>query len=624
MSNATPTSREAVLARIQASSKEEVILEEMQRQGFWSADAAAPEQAKLTELMQQEHTLLRELSALNEQLRLASDPEAALQAMRKQRMADAKARREETRQRAAQRRHQKALAWHALSGREIFYLGEGVSQGLADGRLDADRLIAKGLPVLEGPLALATAMDIPLPELRFLAFQRSVSRISHYRRFGLPKKTGGLRLISAPMPRLKRAQYWVLDNILAKLPVSEAAHGFVPGRSIVSNAAPHVGQAVVVNFDLKDFFPSIRYQRVRGLFQSFGYSRQLATVLGLLTTELPTEAVEIDGMCFQVQSGERHLPQGAPSSPAITNLLCRRLDRRLSALAQRLGFRYSRYADDMTFSADAAGAANLPRLLWQAKRVIADEGFVLHPDKQRVMRASSRQEVTGVVVNHHATVCRATLRRFRATLHQVEKDGPPGKSWHGNPDVLNALAGYARFVRMVDPAKGDLMCRQVALLQARWGGAPARTHGDYFRRFRAASAAGQALPGKIQLAKPKAAPQLEKTAIQLQKAKETVASAATLTVDPTLDAASQPAVPPPQVAQAEAPAANPHEAMPASLYVNLAVQFVLMLVGGMLSGNLLLLFGSAGWAWYAMNSRKASWWVWLGVVVVCRLLWRMR
>lgn len=534
MSDATPNSRESLLARIRASSRDSVILEDMQRLGFWPAGEGMPEQREVTEIIQREGSLMGELQALNRKLAIAKDPEAALKALRKQRMAEARARREETRLAAARRRHEKALAWHARRAVDIGYLGEGVSQGLSDTRTDAGRLAGHGLPLLETPKDVADAMGIAVAELRFLGFHREVSRVSHYRRFTIPKKTGGSRLISAPMPRLKRAQYWVLDGILAKLPTHEAAHGFVPGRSIASNAAPHAGKAVVVNFDLQDFFPSIGFYRVRGLFQSFGYSRQVATLLALICTELPTDQVEIDGRRFHVRSGERHLPQGAPSSPAITNLLCRRLDKRLAGLARRHGFGYTRYADDMTFSADAEAAANLPGLLWQAKRIIAKEDFALHPDKQRVMRRDARQEVTGVVVNHHPTVSREALRRFRATLFQVEKDGPEGKSWNGNADVLHALAGFAQFVRMIDPAKGEPLCAKVAAARAKWGSAPRPGHGQYRRRFREASAAGRAMPGHGWQAGDVPAPELEKTAQQIQAEKQARRQATVPPVTPVI------------------------------------------------------------------------------------------
>src|SRR5690606_34838987 len=134
------------------------------------------------------------------------------------------------------------------------------------------------------PVALAEAMKLPLGALRFLAFARPVARVSHYKTFALPKRTGGLRRICAPMPRLKAAQTWVLRHLLAKVPLHDAAHGFRPGRSIVTNAAPDVGEAVVVGVGLADFFGSVPYPRVKAMFRWLGYSEAVATVLALLCT----------------------------------------------------------------------------------------------------------------------------------------------------------------------------------------------------------------------------------------------------------------------------------------------------------------------------------------------------
>src|SRR5690606_12161151 len=132
------------------------------------------------------------------------------------------------------------------------------------------RLKQQNLPLLADSQTLATLMGITINELRFLCFQKDVSRINHYRRFSLLKKSGGERLISAPMPRLKRAQYWILENILNRVKLHDASHGFVAGRSILTNALPHVGRAVVINLDMENFFPTVSYRRVKGLFRQLG------------------------------------------------------------------------------------------------------------------------------------------------------------------------------------------------------------------------------------------------------------------------------------------------------------------------------------------------------------------
>jgi retron-type reverse transcriptase len=451
--------RQELYDRIRASSKDEVILEEMKRLGFWPADSEKPDISET--LIQRKGTLQRELNQLLKQQQLYADPQAALKAMRKQRMADSKQRQKETRERRVVERHEKALRWHQRRRQEIVYLGEKVSAGLDDTALDKEKLDRYQLPQVATAKALSDAMGVSLAELRFLSYSRDISRINHYQHFTLPKKTGGERLISAPMPRLKRAQYWVLANILEKIPLHNAAHGFRPGRSIVSNAQPHCQARIVLNHDFKDFFPSLNYPRIRGLYRSLGYGEQVATILALLTTEADMQQVELDGDHYYVKQGERYLPQGAPSSPALTNILCRRLDARLQGAAQSLGFRYTRYADDLTFSGGRDSAKNLRKLQWRLERIVAEEGFQLHPEKSRVMRNSAQQEVTGIVVNEKPSIDRKTLRRFRALLHRMERQGPEGCHWGNSPNVLSAAKGYANFVAMVDERKGRRYLEQI-------------------------------------------------------------------------------------------------------------------------------------------------------------------
>lgn len=462
MSERVPT-RAELLARIQASSKDAVVLAEMQRLGFWPAGSGSP--TLEAALIEREVELTKALDGLHAELRVKGDPEAALRAMRKERMAQARERREATAQAREQRRFERAQRWHEARKTDAGYLGAGVSGGLQAPAADA-RTLAAGLPPLASPLALAQAMGIALPELKFLCFHREVARTTHYRRFTLPKKTGGERTISAPMPRLKRAQYWVLDNVLAKVPLHAAAHGFVPGRGIVTNAAPHTGRAVVINLDLKDFFPSVTYPRIKGVFRALGYGEHVATTLALLCSENAADELEVDGERFFVggKGRDRVLPQGAPTSPMLTNILCRRLDRRLQGLANQLGFTYTRYADDLTFSASPEAAEQVGRLLRRVHHVLRDEGFTPHPDKQRVMRASSRQEVTGIVVNEKPSVSRTERRRLRAALHTAQRKGLDAATWHGQPATRDTLVGYARFVQMVDARQGAaLLPRALAL-----------------------------------------------------------------------------------------------------------------------------------------------------------------
>jgi len=511
------TTRAQLMERLRTSSREEVVLEEMQRLGFWPSGGKQPTPAE--DMVRREAELSTALRQLGSELQLLGDPAQALKQMRKERLAKARAKREETRQRRARERYERATAWHQRRQHELLYLGQDVSAGLNAAHSDGDKLARAALPPMHNAQDLAQAMGLSVPELRFLAFDRRVSRISHYRRFAMPKKTGGERIISAPMPRLKRAQYWILDNVLARVPIHAAAHGFRKQRSIVTNAAPHVGQEIVINLDLKNFFPSIGLPRIKGVFTQLGYSEQVAATLALLCTEAPAEEVSVDGETFFVASGARALPQGAPSSPALTNILCRRLDARLQGCAAKLGFTYTRYADDLTFSGGDGTGKLAGKLLWRARQIVIDEGFTPHPEKQHVMRSAQRQSVTGVVVNQKPAIERDTLRRFRATLFQVEKDGPASKQWNGNTNVIDALEGYALFIHMVDAAKGAPLLQRVRAARARWAQTPVPSAAMAHRpaNFRALSAQGKAPWDGFWQAQAPAAPVLEKTRHQLNE-----------------------------------------------------------------------------------------------------------
>lgn len=339
-------------------------------------------------------------------------------------------------------------------------------------KCDRERLKEYGLPPCGSHKAIARLMGISVKKLRFLAFSR---KTSHYIRFQIPKKIGGKRDISAPILQLKQAQEWILENILEKLEPHNAAHGFRCGRSIVTNAQPHVGAEAIINVDLQDFFPSISYKRVKGLFKSFGYSEAASIVFSLICTEPKLKEVELDGTKHLLLSWtERRLPQGAPTSPAISNLLCRRLDRRLSQMADRLGFIYTRYADDLTFSTSNESLGNIGKILKFTKLIVNYEGFEINDKKTRVIHKSRQQEVTGVVVNSKLNISREILRRFRATLYQIEKDGLKGKHWGQCHDIIASLQGFANFIHMINPEKGAKFQEQVRGIKEEYGRGQAR------------------------------------------------------------------------------------------------------------------------------------------------------
>lgn len=461
-----PRTRQELYDRIRQVGREEFILEEMIRYGFWPAQGEMPEDP--ADEIRRRGELQQELGKLRAENRVLHNEEALRKQLLQERLAASRLKRQETKERREKERQQRAEAWRQKKEQEISYLGEGVSAGLNYTDCNEERLQSYGLPICGKTEQIATTMGITVGQLRFLAFSRKTSTISHYIRFKIPKKTGGERLISAPMPRMKNAQHWILVNILEKLELHDTAHGFRRDRSIVSNAQPHVRSDVIINFDLKDFFPSISYKRVKGLFHSFGYSEAAATIFGLLCTEPEIAEVELDGKTYYVAMSDRHLPQGSPASPAITNLLCRRLDRRLSQMAENLGFVYTRYADDLTFSASGDSLRNICNILRRTESIVTHEGFTINQEKNRILRKNRQQEVTGVVVNERPTIAKKELKRFRATLYQIEKDGPKGKRWGNYDDAIASIQGYANFVAMVNPEKGAEFQEQVQRIKEKY------------------------------------------------------------------------------------------------------------------------------------------------------------
>ncbi|KFE68444.1 reverse transcriptase family protein [Hyalangium minutum] len=383
---------------------------------------------------------------------------------------------------AGERRKLEREVWEAWKATHINHLGVGVhwdEQGGPD-KFDVphreERAKANGMPALDSAEALAKALGVPVARLRWFAFHREVDTGTHYQSWQIPKRDGGQRTITAPKKELKAAQRWVLSNVVERLPVHGAAHGFVAGRSILTNALAHRGADVLVKVDVKDFFPSVTWRRVKGLLRKGGLEEHAATLLSLLSTEAPREVMQFRGKTLYVAKGPRALPQGAPTSPAITNALCLKLDKRVSAMAKRLGFTYTRYADDLTFSwkrakgakGKAQADAPVALLLARVKSILEAEGFTLHPDKTRVLRKGTRQRVTGLVVNEApngvpaARVPRDVIRRLRAAIHNREK-GKPGREG----ESLDQLKGMAAFIHMTDPAKGRAFLQQLEALEKR-------------------------------------------------------------------------------------------------------------------------------------------------------------
>jgi hypothetical protein len=274
-----------------------------------------------------------------------------------------------------------------------------------------------------GELAVRRVLKVNRKTLNFLAYHNK----DPYRFHRIPKRGGGHRTLHEPCPALKGVQRKILRRLLDPVILHRCCHGFATGRSIATNARVHEKQERVVCMDLRDFFPSITFPRVFGFFRSLGLPKADAGLLARLTTF------------------ENTLPQGAPTSGALANLIARRLDRRLAGLAEAAGASYTRYADDLAFS----GPASLLKILPTVRRIVEEEGFATAEEKTRIMRRGSRQKVCGVVVNERARLPRELRRRIRAMRHRASL---PAEARKGPAPSASTLRGYAGLLSMFEPA----------------------------------------------------------------------------------------------------------------------------------------------------------------------------
>jgi RNA-directed DNA polymerase len=290
-----------------------------------------------------------------------------------------------------------------------------------------------------------------------------------YRSFPIKKKSGGIRTIHAPISGLKSIQKALNLILQCVFEPHRAATGFIPEKSIVDNAKVHLNQYYVYNIDLKDFFPGIDQARIwkRLQFSPFDLNEknnrlELANrIAALCCTELEVERMDEQGEWAKVKRNV--LPQGAPTSPTLTNIIAFRLDHKLSGLARRFNLNYSRYADDITFSSSHNVYQKDSDFLNELHRIIADQNFHINPKKTRLQKNGYRKEVTGLTVNEKVNVSRRYVKQIRMWLYYWERHGivkaysiflrdykaDKGHVKKGNPDFISVLDGKLLYLKMV-------------------------------------------------------------------------------------------------------------------------------------------------------------------------------
>jgi len=327
---------------------------------------------------------------------------------------------------------------------------------------DEGTLRAAGMPVLKTPEDLANWLEIPLMKLAWLVhrFTNGVAPTvakAHYHYTWRKKRSGDQRLIESPKSDLKQVQTKILEEILNRARVHGAAHGFVAGRSIVTNARPHAGQAIMLKFDLANFYPTVGFSRVVAIFRSFGYAREAAIWLASLTTTATPHNFKFDRQTLYAIAPywRRHLPQGAPTSPALANLSAVRLDLRLTGLARSYGAVYTRYADDLTISGPQSLSAGLRTLIPLVEQIIRRERFRSNAHKRCVLRAHQRLSVTGVVVNVKSNIARSDFDRLKAILTNCVREGPSTQNRESRENFQAHLRGRIAHVQQLNPQRGS-------------------------------------------------------------------------------------------------------------------------------------------------------------------------
>lgn len=290
---------------------------------------------------------------------------------------------------------------------------------------------------------LAQLLQTPLDQLYTL----SKGRDENYHQYTIKKSSGAPRKIQAPNQQLKTVQRKILDIVLHNVPLNKHAEGFRKNRSILTNAMHHVHNLVLVKLDIQDYFPTITFRRVKGMYLQLGYPRQVATLLSSLSTHWGK------------------LPTGSPTSPAIANIISRKLDKRLAHLGRTAGFSYSRYADDMTISGNDE---KIVKMIPFFRQIIKEEGFTLNENKTRIMRSGRRQSVTGIIVNQKPNIYRRELKKLRAVLHNCKHSNlsEQAAQWarkekaiqipdnYTTTDFSRSLRAKIQHVKMVNPQAG--------------------------------------------------------------------------------------------------------------------------------------------------------------------------
>jgi retron-type reverse transcriptase len=290
-------------------------------------------------------------------------------------------------------------------------------------------LVKKGVPVIFDFKHLC----LLLGKNTFYLASLINANVSHYREFVIPKRRGGQRIISAPYPTLLDCQQWIYQHILSKVPIHPSAHGFAARKSIITNAQVHVGKKYFLKIDIKDFFPSITINQVITVFKNLGYTHKVSFYLASIC-------------CY-----EKVLPQGAPTSPMLSNIIANSMDNRLARLARKFKLSYTRYADDLAFSGNSITVKHLHYITG----IIQECGFTVNPSKTILQQKKNKRILTGIsIAEGKIKIPREYKRKLKMEIHCIRKYGIVMHIRNQrikNPNHLSTIIGRIQFWLSVEP-----------------------------------------------------------------------------------------------------------------------------------------------------------------------------
>ena len=310
-----------------------------------------------------------------------------------------------------------------------------------------ERLKIYQLPVIKTVNQLVDILEITEKQEKIF-FYKELRKKYLYRTVNIPKRTGGVRQLEIPVDSLKIIQKCINNVILNKFKMSNEANAYIKKRSIVTNAIPHVGAKTIIKIDIKDFFPSITFQHVYGQFKYFGYGDNVSKYLALLCVD-----------------GNLKLPQGAPTSPTISNLISVFMDSRISGFCKINNYSYTRYADDITISSKTKLQKNIIYSIKNfIKFIFGKFGFTLNESKFKYFYNGSKLQVTGIVVNNKLSVPKEKIREIENAIRYIGKYGLQDHMEHLNIEKNNYIGhlyGLVYYIKMIDVEKGEVYLKQL-------------------------------------------------------------------------------------------------------------------------------------------------------------------